>query len=152
MTEEKDTTTTVYEVGYILVPSLSEENLGAEITKIKDGIENHKGMFISEGFPSLRTLEYTMEKRVEAKIERYSEGYFGWIKFEMDPSETEALQEELRANASIVRFILIKTVRENTLYQKPARLVKSAETKVDSDAPKMSEEELDQTIDELVIE
>jgi ribosomal protein S6 len=152
-TAENESLNRVYEVGFLLVPGLAEERVGSEVTKIKDAIEKAGGLMISEGFPSLRKLTYTIAKRVEAKIERYNEGYFGWIKYEASTDSAEALHKMLTANTNVIRFMLISTVRENTLYERPKRITKASSKKEDdSNAFEMSEEELDQTIEELVIE
>ena len=36
VSEEKESRVSVYEVGYIMVPTIAEENLGGEVTSFKD--------------------------------------------------------------------------------------------------------------------
>lgn len=150
-TEEKNQQTRIYEVGYLLMPQVPEENLAAEISKIRDVIESHGGSIITEEFPSLKTLAYTMEVRFDAKIQRYDEGYFGWIKFELQPPAVEQFQLDLKKNPSLIRFMCIATVREDTLLKKPIVGIRKP-SREETDHGVISEEELDQTIEELVID
>ena len=147
---EKNEETRIYEVGYLLVPHIAEENLGAEVGKIQEVIATQGGIVISEQFPALRELTYTMEQRIDAKIKKYDEGYFGWIKFELPFANIEEIHASLKKNASVIRSIITKTVREDTMSKKPMVAPKK-EVKEGEEKPKISEAELDQTIEELVI-
>ena len=46
--------------------------------------------------------------------DKYDTAYFGWIKFELEKSKVPELQKELKLNQDILRFILFKTVKEDT--------------------------------------
>ena len=149
----------VFEVGYLIVPTIPEEKLGERVTALKTLIENNKGSFIAEAYPKMKPLAYTMMKPWAGVNRRYDKGYFGWIKFETDSKSILKIKEGLDGEEHLVRYLLIKTVRENTLIvPKPAYLrsegVGKREGKKDGDKPKVeiSEAELDKTIEELVIE
>lgn len=104
----------IYEVGYLLLPSIPEEQLEVKVSEIKETISNLGGQFISEEDPSLRPLAYEMVKLVGTRNERYKTAYFGWVKFELEAAQAIALKTALDANASILRYLTIKTVREDT--------------------------------------
>ncbi len=152
----------VYEVGYLLLPTIAEEHLAAEVQNIKAIIEKNDGVFITEDFPKLRPLAYTMRKTATGSNLKFSSAYFGWIKFEVNPSMIPTIQAGLEKNGNILRFMLIGTVRENTLYTQ--RVVyrpagegavvseKGEEALAEAPKEKMSEEEIDKTIENLVVE
>jgi hypothetical protein len=48
----------------------------------------------------------------------FTEGYFGWIKLELDPARVQELTKDLEVDPTIIRSMLIGTVRENTTYTK----------------------------------
>lgn len=73
----------IYEIGFHIVSSIPEEKLPAEMTIIKDLLESVKATVISEEFPKLRALTYTMTKVVGPKHLKFDTAYFGWVKFEM---------------------------------------------------------------------
>ncbi len=161
----------VYELGYHILSSITDENLPAEVGKIKAIVEKKGGIFISEEFPVTTRLTYTMERNFGGKKEKYDTAYFGWVKFEVLSSEINDIKNELDANENLLRLLIINTVRENTRVPKHVLLasnegsdkpVKPTFTKKvkEKESPKIKEpaikasidEEIDRTIEELVVE
>jgi ribosomal protein S6 len=143
----------VYEFGFLLSPDIMEEKLPEAFGALKEAIEAKGARALSEEFPKLIALAYTMEKTVNNKIQRYKEGYFGWIKFELEPAAVGALEAMLRLRGDLVRYLLIKTVRENTIAAKRgfgARRRPKSGTNDEKAAPEMSKEEIDREIEALV--
>jgi len=105
----------VYELGYLVMPSVDEGSLEDERNALVALITKFKGIVISEGQPQLIDLEYDMSKVIDNKKHIYSQGYFGWIKFDITPDLVEALTAEIESVPSLIRFIMIKTLRDNTL-------------------------------------
>lgn len=162
--------TQVYELGYHIVPSVQENDLPREVSVLKSLIEENKGIVISEEFPKMRGLAYTLFKVVGGIKQRCESAYFGWIKFEADSSLIKVVEEAVKKNPNVLRYLLIKTVKENTLYGlKMAQSAKmqggldrggmerglesrKPKEEVDPNKPKMSPEEMDKTIEELIKE
>ena len=148
----------VYEIGYLLVPTIAEENVATEVEAIKALIANKGSAFISEDFPKMKPLAYTMVKAVGSERRKFDKGYFGWVKFEVAARGITEIKAELDRIPNILRYLIIETVRENTLIGqkmvfRPAPGEKGAvEGVVAGDAPKASEEEIDKTIENLVVE
>lgn len=122
MTDEKEAGTEaefplkkIYEIGYRIVPSVSEEKIGAEIGAIKDVLEKNGAVVLSEESPKLRPLSYDMFKSVAGRYQKFSQAYFGWVKFEAAVDAVSLIKAWLDKNESILRFLIIKTVRENTM-------------------------------------
>ncbi len=153
----------IYEVGFHIVPLVAEENVSKEASEIKFLIEKQKGAMISEEMPRICPLAYTIAKTVDGKKHIFDKAYFGWIKFEVDATALPAIKEALEANQNILRFILVKTVRENTLtsLQKiasQARMDKEGGEKApgvgaiaEKDKKPVSVEEIDKSIDDLLV-
>ena len=152
----------IYEFGYHLVSSIPEEKIASEVTALKDVLDASGAAVISEDFPKLKHLAYTMTKVIGPKHLKFDNAYFGWIKFEIDPAALDAVKKALDLKESILRFILVKTVRENTLASIKPPTYRGAEPKPipgigDSKKDKeikspISEAELDKTIDALMVE
>lgn len=146
----------IYEVGYLLVPELATDAVAEEVGKLKAFLfDTLGGMEISSEMPRPIELAYEMEKRIGGKKEWYGRAYFGWIKFEISPDDIGKLKSELGKNNKFIRFIIMKTVRENTMIAKKvlARPAEGARKRAETpEAPAMTEEELDKTIENLVIE
>lgn len=106
----------IYEIGYHIIPTVKEEDIEKTVGEIRSGIEKSAGQvsFVAEGAPSLIKLAYPMSVRSGEKYTEYDRGYFGWIKFEAPASIVSVLNDSLKVNANILRFIIWKTVREDT--------------------------------------
>lgn len=148
----------VYELGYHIVPTISEGDLPQEVNFLRSVIEENKGIIISEEFPKNRELSYTISKVVNGVKLKCDNAYFGWVKFEIGRDGVSAVKEAADKHPHILRFLLIKTVKENTVYgPRLAQSVKmqggeGRKEKVEPEKPKMSAEEIDKTIDEMVKE
>jgi len=158
MTTETDKTKAfVYEVAFHIVPTVSPENLPVEFDAVKTILGKGGAEIISEEFPKLRPLAYTMIKAVGAARHRCDSAYFGWVKFEGTSDIVAELNKVLGASEKILRHLVVKTVRENTIYgpkilpeekREAMRVEAVKEAKV---AAPISEEELDKSIDKLVV-
>lgn len=156
MIQEEGNDNSVYELGFLLVPAITEEKLAETFGMIKNVILENDATAVSEEFPKLLTLAYTMEKTINNKIERFKEGYFGWIKFEMPGEHTAKLEAKLRLRDDVIRHLLTKTVKENTIASKRGFGVrrrpggKDEVKDANGAAPEMSKEQIDREIEALV--
>jgi len=145
----------VYEVGYLVMPSVSLELLPREVDAIKAVIAKIGGEVISEGAPEMRPLAYTMVKPVGPTRPRFDAAYFGWIKFEATKESISEVKKALDGMEKIIRFLLIETVRENTLYG--SKILKDKEEgdkpetiKAPAAVVQSSEEEIDKAVEKLI--
>jgi ribosomal protein S6 len=139
---------------------VQEDKVGAELSSLKDSLEKNKAIIISEEAPKLRPLAYEMRKETAGKYQKYNSAYFGWFKFEATSEAIKAIEESFKKTASVLRYLLIKTVRENTMtapkipsYRR-AEAPKFEEKKEAEQGEKkvVSETELDKAIDAAIAE
>lgn len=104
----------IYEVGYHILPIVGESDLDAEVNHIRGAITKAGGELIKEGTPRLMDLAYPMSKVIDNKRNEFTKGYFGWVKFELTPNKVADIKKHLDNQRTILRFILITTVREDT--------------------------------------
>jgi ribosomal protein S6 len=147
---------TVYEVGFHIVPAVSPENLPKEVDAIKAVLGEAKATIITEEFPKLRNLAYTLVKAIGPARHRYDTAYFGWIKYDASPETAAQIKKAMDANEKVLRYIIVKTVRENTLYGAKIlgdekREAEKANEPKDVPVVAPSQEELDKSIDKLVV-
>ena len=147
----------VYEVGFHLLPSIPEEGVGAAVEKVRALLGDAE--IISQGFPVKTTLAYTIERAHTGKHEKFTQSYFGWIKFVTeDRAALPALEKGLTGLHEVLRSLIIETVREEA-KEAPRRTVftsdrlegKTIEKPVgDIEKPsEVSEVELDKSIEAL---
>lgn len=155
----------IYEVGYLITPTVVENDVSREVTAIKDILEREHAAVISEEFPRFRPLAYPMRKRKRLAgsgsaqaggYDAYTNGYFGWIKFEADGAHARRIDESLRQQPEILRYLIIRTVRESTLAaQRPPRIPRTEHKEIQRSVPvsaPVSEAELDKSIEKLIAE
>jgi len=87
---------------------------------------------------------------------RFNQGYFGWIKFEVKSEDIAKLKKLFDGNKALLRYILITTVKENTIASKQplsanvvTRSSKAPKVVIEDGAP-MNKEKVDEEIDKLV--
>lgn len=108
----------VYEVSYILVANLTDTEAAEKAESIKKSIAAQGGSFVSEEEPYMRELAYEMTRVIKNVNTRFNEGYFGWIKFEMNPNEINDFDKKLSLDEDIVRFITVKADKDVNIYTK----------------------------------
>lgn len=153
--EEKENR--IYEVGYLLLPTLAAEDVPREVTAIKDLLEKAGAAVISEEFPKFRALAYGMRKQIGGAIQSFTSAYFGWVKFETEAEKAKEIEAELKRNPNLLRFLLIKTVREETRSvprapRPDARPKREAPAVGVPVSTPVSEAELDKSIEKLIAE
>ncbi|HEY4508742.1 MAG TPA: 30S ribosomal protein S6 [Candidatus Paceibacterota bacterium] len=153
----------IYEVSYLLLPYISQEQIESKVATLKEAVQKISGELISDENPVLIDLAYPMTKVVGTASHKCDSGYFGWLKFEAEAGKLSDLKKSLDNNSDILRYLIIKTVRENTLLNgkmkfKSEERVQRYEDEVSVDVPEAPEvvkestpEEIDKSIDELVV-
>ena len=66
----------------------------------------------------MRELAYEMVRVIKNVNTRFNEGYFGWVKFEMDPNQINEFDKKLSLDEEIVRFITVKADKDVNIYTK----------------------------------
>lgn len=108
----------IYEVGYIILPTIAEDGVAPEVSRLKEILGSVEAKVVSDEYPVLISLQYEMTKRIDTKNVHFDKGYFGWIKFEAGSETIETIKKQLDLNKAILRYIIISTVRENTISSK----------------------------------
>lgn len=159
---EKGDNATVYEVSYLLLPSLALEQVPGKAAALKDALTSLGGEIISLESPVLIDLSYSMTKVVQTTRHKVSKAYFGWMKFEMGSEEVEKVKKALDIDADVLRYLIVKTVRENTLLNGKMKLGREEKMKeikegdevegvIEPSKEENPQEDIDKSIDELVI-
>jgi ribosomal protein S6 len=105
---------TVYELGFLILPSIAEDKLSAVTDKLEALVKSFGGTKIDGEAPMKIDLSYTMTKVVGASRYVVNDAYLGWMKFEAEPAGMPALKAALDLSDELVRYLLIKAPRETT--------------------------------------
>lgn len=141
----------VYEVAFHLIPTLAEEQVGEEVSRIADTLKAQGAELVGERFPAKISLAYTMEKKIEGSTQRFSEAYFGWIAGEFSKDSVEHITKALDANTAVLRYLVTKTSRDAVAAIMNDPTLDSTVAHVgDDESEDLSEEALDEAIDAIV--
>jgi ribosomal protein S6 len=140
---EQDTDSKVYELGFHFVPTIAEDDVAVQFSHLKSMIEKRGGEFISEDFPKMIPLAYEISKTVKAQKKRYTNAYFGWVKFTLTADQIGDLEKEVKAFEPILRYLVISTVKESTLLET------KEDKKEKEEGETVNEAQLDKKLEEL---
>lgn len=150
----------VYEIGYLLLPSVPEENLSQVVSNIVSVIEKAGGKTLDSEDPFLEELAYSMSKTISARKYVVDEAYIGWMKFEAESGAVEAIKAGVEKMEEVLRLLLIKAPRETTFTFEAARQARAEreealnapEAEVAEDAEiKVEEKGVDPEVPEVVV-
>lgn len=142
MTRSKKTDESkVYEIGYLLVSSIPEEKVSAKVDELKAILSAKKVEMIAEEAPVLETLAYTMIKKVGPKNTRFTQAYFGWVKFATEPETIIKIKTAIDADTEVLRSLIITAPREATYLGKRTSTVMKEEVVVEAPAEVVVEAE-----------
>lgn len=142
-------------MGFHFIPKVAEGAVPAEVEKIKTILSNHGASVIAEETPRMIQLSYPMSRAEAGKRDRYNQAWFGWVKFEVNPSEVKEIEGEVSRTLTVLRSIVISTVRESTRSAKIILERSVSETarkpeKAPVEAKKLSEAEIETAVESLV--
>ncbi|MBN1267275.1 MAG: 30S ribosomal protein S6 [Anaerolineales bacterium] len=134
-----------YELAYIADPDLDEQSLSGLQEKIAGWIEAEGGKVLKVNRWGRRRLAYQINKK--------QDGFYTFIKVELPPTAGQTLEQNLRINEDIMRFMLIleEPAEEIPADEKPAE-VKPAEVKPAEEKTAEEEPAEDKTAEEMPAE
>jgi small subunit ribosomal protein S6 len=89
-----------YETLFVVKPTLTEQEIAAQITKIKDILAKVGAELIATDDMGMRKLAYAVEKQ--------SRGYYTVLYYKVDGSNIAEIERNLKINEEIIKFLTIK--------------------------------------------
>lgn len=156
----------IYEIGYLLTPIIPQDALAENVAQaFKTPIEELGGLVTSEMGPSIIRLAYAIKKNIGNKKERFSDAYFGALRFKLLPEKILVLKELLDKNDKIIRYLYIvmpkgdetivvpkRSFQRREVQAEPFEIERRAKEEGSVEAPEMTEEDIDKEIDNLLEE
>lgn len=114
---ENTTQNRIYEVSVLVRSDIAEDIAVDVFKKIGEYIAGNANILAQSHLDKI-DLAYEIKKDIDNKKERFTESYFGFIKFKSTPEFIKNLQEKLDLTKELIRFLIVKTIEENTMLQK----------------------------------
>lgn len=108
---DSDSVVALYDLGYHLVDTIAEDALEAELASLKKIISSNGGEVVFERNPHNFALAYPITRMRKGAKDVFFSSYFGTLVFEVTRDAVGAIEKALRANPSMLRFMLIETSR-----------------------------------------
>ena len=112
---------TVYELGFLILPSIPEDKVSGIVDSIRKVITKEGGTEIDAEEPFKQDLAYSMSKTIGASHYVLTDAYLGWIKFEIERASVLIVKAGVEKIEEILRFLLVKAPRETTFTFAKAR-------------------------------
>jgi small subunit ribosomal protein S6 len=139
----------MYELNLLINPLLEQTDAQATAEKFRQNIEKLNGQVKKLASLDKKKLAYPIKKQLSA--------YFVSLEFEMEPENVEKLQQELKLNNDILRFLLLVSEGANQLPPKPRTALRPKAVAAPASvgikpekAAKVKIEELDKKLEELL--
>lgn len=141
--EVKDREPVVYEVGYHLLPQLSEDEVSAWVKDAANFLKKLGATMVGEKLPEKIDLAYAIERRVEGKYQSVRSAHFGWVAFSLPPASIADVKKFMDMHQSVLRYLIVTTSEEEVRAVMEGKvLVPKAAASTDAiAAPKRAEEE-----------
>ncbi len=99
--------TTVYEIGYLLAPTIPENEAVEIETSLHQHITDTDGVVLASQSPEMRELSYEIEVRDEGEKRQFSRGQFGWVQFQLKPEQVNEVESVFTKSDDVIRHLLI---------------------------------------------
>ncbi|MBU1036797.1 30S ribosomal protein S6 [Patescibacteria group bacterium] len=147
-----------YELTLIIPGNLAEDQHPEILNKIKSLLEKNQAKLTVE--------EDLGRKKLAYPIKQLRHGFYYCLEFDLESDKTKTIEKELKLTSSILRFLLIKKhqktaaeiadqeqLKDKRIKKKIADQIKTEEAKETKEKikkPKISLEDLDKKLDELL--
>jgi small subunit ribosomal protein S6 len=131
-----------YETGFILSPSLSEEETEQFINQMAEIVAQKKGRMIKQDIWGKRRLSYPIKK--------FQEGFYVFFQYEGEGDVSQELERRFKQTDAVIRFMTVKRDPKDLLPRKKKRneadagqgsSVEKSEARPDEAAPASGTEE-----------
>lgn len=104
----------IYEISFHI---LVDAEVSKELKGIEKIISTLGGVVLNIDEPEKINLAYEIKHNIrddKGVFRRYTESFFGSIKFKFDVSNVKELEKFMTENKNILRFLLVETIEEET--------------------------------------
>ena len=117
-----------YETLFVVKPTLTEEEIKAQIAKVENIISKENGEIKALDDMGMRKLAYPIEKQ--------ERGYYAVAYFTAPSDAIDELERQLRYNEEILRFMTVKYTNKKEIAQFEKMVAKANGSKVEAEAKK----------------
>lgn len=112
-----------YETLFVIKPTLTEEEIAAQITKVKDVLAKEGAELSGTDDMGMRKLAYPVQKN--------DRGYYTVLFYKAEGSVISELERNLKINEDVIKFLTVKysNIKEIAQFNKLVDAANKAESK-----------------------
>jgi len=112
-----------YETLFVVKPTLTEEEIAAQITKVKDVLTKEGAELVGTNDMGMRKLAYPVQKN--------DRGYYTVLFYKAEGTFINELERNLKINEDVIKFLTVKytNTKEMTQFNKLVDAANKAEAK-----------------------
>lgn len=100
---------TCYETLFVVKPTLTEEEIAAQIAKVKDVLAKEGAELVGTNDMGMRKLAY--------QVEKHNRGYYTVLFYKAAGSTIEELERNLKISEDIIKFLTVKYTKQKEIAQ-----------------------------------
>ena len=100
---------TCYETLFVVKPTLTEEEIAAQIAKVKDVLAKEGAELVGTNDMGMRKLAYPVEK--------HNRGYYTVLFYKAAGTTIQELERNLKINEDIIKFLTVKYTKQKEIAQ-----------------------------------
>ena len=100
-----------YELAFHVLPTVAEGEVTDVVSALRSTIEAAGGTITEEEAPKRFDLAYEIIKYLEGRNRKFTSAYFGWIRFEIEPSKLAEVTEKVEETSQLLRHLLIRLTK-----------------------------------------
>jgi ribosomal protein S6 len=97
----------IYEVGYLLAPTIPEDQVMAIESDMHEQITDTGGDIVAFQSPEMRELSYEIEIKDEGDKRQYTRGQFGWVQFKIKTADIDSVEKIFITSDDVIRHLLV---------------------------------------------
>lgn len=100
---------TCYETLFVVKPTLTDEEIAQQISKVKDILEKEGAELLATQDMGMRKLAYTVAKN--------NRGYYTVLYYKAPGAFIQELERNLRNNEDLIKFLTVKYAKQREIAQ-----------------------------------
>lgn len=100
---------TCYETLFVVKPTLTEEEINAQITKVKDVLAKEGAELVGTNDMGMRKLAYPVDK--------HARGYYTVLFYKAEGPTIAELERNIKNNEDIIKFLTVKYSKNKEIAQ-----------------------------------
>lgn len=102
-----------YETTFLTVPTLTEEEYKAVVSKFEKLVAEHGG--------EITNMEHWGQKRLEYEMENHSNAYYTYFEFDAPGTLIDKMELEFRYDERVLRYLTVKVGKHHAAFNKKRR-------------------------------